>query len=182
MDFETATELKEIRSAIRELCARFPGEYWRALEPSTYPSEFVDALTKDGWLAALEQAERTASRAAAEQVKQRQTMPALVAGFCQLGEVDRRSFLRAAFDSFPASSFTELHTATKPRKLDYEHADIYMRVMTDAEEFRSLGFVTAGTAEDFLDVHPLDFFQREIASDDSLSTHSTWTRVCFVRK
>ena len=84
----------------------------------------------------LEQAERSANRAAVEQVKQRQTMPALVAGFCQLGEVDRRSFLRAVFDSFPASSFIELHTATKPRKLDYEHADIYMRVMTDAEEFR----------------------------------------------
>jgi alkylation response protein AidB-like acyl-CoA dehydrogenase len=53
MDFSPAPELAEIRSAVRELCARFPGEYWRALEPDRYPEEFVAALTADGWLAAL---------------------------------------------------------------------------------------------------------------------------------
>jgi acyl-CoA dehydrogenase len=49
----TDEELAEIRSAVRELCARYPGEYWRRLEPSTYPTEFVDELTRSGWLAAL---------------------------------------------------------------------------------------------------------------------------------
>jgi acyl-CoA dehydrogenase len=53
MDFSLPPELGEIRGAVRALCARFPGEYWRALEPDRYPDEFVDALTKDGWLAAL---------------------------------------------------------------------------------------------------------------------------------
>ena len=53
MDFTLAPELDEIRTGVRELCSKFPGEYWRALEPSTYPTEFVEALTKDGWLAAL---------------------------------------------------------------------------------------------------------------------------------
>ena len=53
MNFEAASELAEIRSAVRELCARFPGKYWRALEPDRYPEEFVDALTEAGWLAAL---------------------------------------------------------------------------------------------------------------------------------
>jgi acyl-CoA dehydrogenase len=38
---------------VRELCDRFPGEYWRALEPDRYPEEFVKALTDAGWLAAL---------------------------------------------------------------------------------------------------------------------------------
>ena len=38
---------------MRELCERFPGEYWRALEPDRYPEEFVAALTENGWLAAL---------------------------------------------------------------------------------------------------------------------------------
>ncbi|TML68967.1 MAG: acyl-CoA dehydrogenase [Actinobacteria bacterium] len=33
--------------------AEFPGEYWRALEPDRYPEDFVAALTRDGWLAAL---------------------------------------------------------------------------------------------------------------------------------
>jgi acyl-CoA dehydrogenase len=53
MDFAPPEELEEIRAAVRELCSRFPGEYWRSLEPDTYPEEFVRALTENGWLAAL---------------------------------------------------------------------------------------------------------------------------------
>ena len=53
MDFSHAPELTEIRVAVRELCAGFPGEYWRALEPDLYPEAFVKALTENGWLAAL---------------------------------------------------------------------------------------------------------------------------------
>ena len=53
MDFTVPAELAEIRSAVRELCSRFPGEYWRELEPDRYPEEFVAALTEHGWLAAL---------------------------------------------------------------------------------------------------------------------------------
>ena len=53
MDFAPAEELAGIRTAVRELCSRFPGEYWRGLEPDTYPEEFVRALTENGWLAAL---------------------------------------------------------------------------------------------------------------------------------
>ncbi|MDX6474287.1 MAG: acyl-CoA dehydrogenase, partial [Gaiellaceae bacterium] len=34
-------ELTQIRLAVRELCARFPDAYWRALEPDRYPDEFV---------------------------------------------------------------------------------------------------------------------------------------------
>lgn len=44
----------EIRSAVRELCAHFPPEYFRAIdEQRAYPEQFVNALTKAGWLAAL---------------------------------------------------------------------------------------------------------------------------------
>ena len=44
----------EIRSAVRELCARFPDEYWREVDrEESYPQAFVDALTDAGWLAAL---------------------------------------------------------------------------------------------------------------------------------
>jgi alkylation response protein AidB-like acyl-CoA dehydrogenase len=53
VNFQQAPDLVEIRSAVRELCADFPGEYWRALEPDRYPEEFVAALTEAGWLAAL---------------------------------------------------------------------------------------------------------------------------------
>ena len=53
MRFELPVELVEIRAAVGELCARFPGEYWRALEPDGYPEEFVTALTENGWLGVL---------------------------------------------------------------------------------------------------------------------------------
>jgi acyl-CoA dehydrogenase len=46
-------EVAAVRAAIRELCASFGISYWRALEPDRYPHAFVDALTRDGWLAAL---------------------------------------------------------------------------------------------------------------------------------
>src|SRR5258708_1400271 len=44
----------DIRAAVHELCTKFPGEYWRKLDQTrTYPSEFVEALTQAGFLAAL---------------------------------------------------------------------------------------------------------------------------------
>jgi acyl-CoA dehydrogenase len=47
-------EIAGIRQAVRALCAGFPGEYWRTLDRDrAYPTEFVDALTKGGFLAAL---------------------------------------------------------------------------------------------------------------------------------
>lgn len=33
MDFEEPQEIADVRAAIRDLCSRFPGEYWRGLEP-----------------------------------------------------------------------------------------------------------------------------------------------------
>jgi acyl-CoA dehydrogenase len=50
-----ATELHhELRLAVRDLCGRFPGEYWRKVdEARDYPEEFVRTLTEAGWLAAL---------------------------------------------------------------------------------------------------------------------------------
>lgn len=45
---------QEIRDAVAKLCAGFPGEYWRDLDRErTYPSEFVSALTEQGFLSAL---------------------------------------------------------------------------------------------------------------------------------
>ncbi|OLB73807.1 MAG: acyl-CoA dehydrogenase [Alphaproteobacteria bacterium 13_2_20CM_2_64_7] len=47
-------DLAQIRESVRALCAKFPGEYWRALDRERgYPTEFVAALTKAGFLAAL---------------------------------------------------------------------------------------------------------------------------------
>src|SRR5258706_10760708 len=49
-----ADPYQELHSALRELCAQFPAEYFRRVdERRAYPEEFVDALTRAGWLAAL---------------------------------------------------------------------------------------------------------------------------------
>ena len=49
-----ATVHDSVRSAVRELCARFGNEYWRrADEQRAYPEEFVAALTEAGYLACL---------------------------------------------------------------------------------------------------------------------------------
>jgi len=47
------SDYADIRAAVSALCSRFPGEYWRGLEPDGYPDEFVAALTAGGWLAVL---------------------------------------------------------------------------------------------------------------------------------
>ena len=44
----------DIRSGVRALCAEFPDEYFRRIDAErAYPVDFVAALTKAGWLAAL---------------------------------------------------------------------------------------------------------------------------------
>ncbi len=44
----------EIREAIRQLCLKFEGAYWRELDRERgYPTKFVQALTDAGWLATL---------------------------------------------------------------------------------------------------------------------------------
>ena len=44
----------EIRDAVRALCTAFPDAYHRDVDSRrAYPEEFVDALTRAGWLAAL---------------------------------------------------------------------------------------------------------------------------------
>src|ERR1700727_2059167 len=47
-------EHAEIREAVAKLCAQFPGEYWRKIDREmAYPSGFVDALAKAGYLSVL---------------------------------------------------------------------------------------------------------------------------------
>ncbi|MCC7047401.1 MAG: acyl-CoA/acyl-ACP dehydrogenase [Alphaproteobacteria bacterium] len=44
----------DIRGLVRRICADFPGAYWRDLDArEAYPTEFVAALTRAGFLAAL---------------------------------------------------------------------------------------------------------------------------------
>ena len=42
-----------IRTEVRRLCDKYGNEYWRGLEPSTYPEELVGELTAQGCLGSL---------------------------------------------------------------------------------------------------------------------------------
>ena len=54
MSLRPSDQHRQIREAVREVCSDFQGEYWRKLDAvQGYPTEFVDALTRGGWLAAL---------------------------------------------------------------------------------------------------------------------------------
>ena len=47
-------DFQDIRDGIRALCAQFPDEYHRKVDAERgYPEAFVDALTREGWMAAL---------------------------------------------------------------------------------------------------------------------------------
>ena len=51
-------EFADIRTSVRALCAKFPGEYWRVLDRErAYPTEFVAALLpmtgRRSWMGAI---------------------------------------------------------------------------------------------------------------------------------
>ncbi|MEK6243147.1 MAG: acyl-CoA dehydrogenase family protein [Pseudomonadota bacterium] len=51
---ELGEDYAEIRDSVRRICADFPDDYWRDLdEREAYPTEFVQALTRAGYLGAL---------------------------------------------------------------------------------------------------------------------------------
>ncbi len=54
VSIQLGEDFPEIRESVRRICGDFPGAYWRGLEESeAYPTEFVRALTKAGFLGAL---------------------------------------------------------------------------------------------------------------------------------
>ena len=52
--FDPTAEHAGIRAGVAQICAAFPGEYWRACDRErSYPKAFVDALAAAGYLAAM---------------------------------------------------------------------------------------------------------------------------------
>ncbi len=51
MEFTDDSEHAPIRAAIREICARFPDDYWAEADAThTFPWAFYDALAGGGWI------------------------------------------------------------------------------------------------------------------------------------
>ena len=51
VSFALGEDYPELRDAVRAICAKYPGEYWRGLEErSEYPTAFVNDLTAGGYL------------------------------------------------------------------------------------------------------------------------------------
>ena len=49
IEIDTSGQYPELRRGVRQLCARFPGEYWRRLDGERgYPVAFVEAMTGAG--------------------------------------------------------------------------------------------------------------------------------------
>jgi acyl-CoA dehydrogenase len=54
LTMQLGEDFPEIRESVRRVCADFPESYWRAKDDEHgYPTEFIDALTQAGFLAAL---------------------------------------------------------------------------------------------------------------------------------
>src|SRR5499427_355536 len=54
MNLTLTDEQRALRDGVADICERYPGEYWRALDVKReYPEAFVDDLTKAGYLGAL---------------------------------------------------------------------------------------------------------------------------------
>lgn len=54
MDFEYNELQNDIRSSVRQLCARYDLEYWRKCDQEkAYPEEFVREMSQAGWLGVL---------------------------------------------------------------------------------------------------------------------------------
>ena len=52
--FESSTDHADIRDGVAQVCALFPGPYWRDLDTRrAYPGEFVKALSEAGYLSAM---------------------------------------------------------------------------------------------------------------------------------
>lgn len=52
--FDLNAEHAELRAGVARVCAEFPGSYWRDLDSRrAYPDDFVQALIREGWLAAM---------------------------------------------------------------------------------------------------------------------------------
>ena len=52
--FDPTAEFSAIRQGVARVCAGFPGPYWRDLDTRrAYPKDFVDALMRAGYLAAM---------------------------------------------------------------------------------------------------------------------------------
>jgi alkylation response protein AidB-like acyl-CoA dehydrogenase len=51
VDFTEDPDHRAIRAAVREVCARFPDEYWAERDEShTFPWDFYAAMAKGGWI------------------------------------------------------------------------------------------------------------------------------------
>lgn len=54
ISIENDSLIQHLRESVRHICKRFPDEYWRKLdEVDGYPTEFVEEITKAGFLSAL---------------------------------------------------------------------------------------------------------------------------------
>jgi hypothetical protein len=85
---------------------------------------------------ALAREQARAVRREEETVQRQERINAIIDGYRQLGERDRRAVILNIVDAVPDSCFPALIAAARPARLDYDRADIYLQVTSKTEVFR----------------------------------------------
>jgi len=80
-------------------------------------------------------------------------LESLIADFRRLGDTNKTLFLRTVVDSIPADALISVHAALQPQKLDYELADIFLKVTTKSEHFRLRGCAKEPFTVDWIHRH-----------------------------
>jgi FkbM family methyltransferase len=87
-------------------------------------------------------------------------LESLVADFRRLNDTKKTLFLRTVGDGIPADALIAVHAMLQPQKLDYDQADIYLKVTTKSENFR----LRACAKEPFT----IDWIHRHVGAGDVL--------------
>jgi FkbM family methyltransferase len=105
-------------------------------DPQSYAARLARTMMRPRTRNVLKPAPQQPTQSPTRDVVRQQRLERATADFQKMGEVDRRQFFHAVVNDIPLASYVELHAAGKPQRLDYEHADIYLRVTNKTEMFR----------------------------------------------
>jgi len=147
---------------VRPRLARRAAELERAAhaDPQSYAAKLARTMMRPRTRYARKPVSPRQARHAGGDVVRQQRLERAIADVRKMGEVDRRQFFHAVVADIPLASYVEIHAAGKPQRLDYEHADIHLRVTNKTEMFR----VKACAKEPFT----IDWIHNQIGNGDVL--------------
>ena len=132
----------------------------KRLEPRVAAFAEQAAAEKQRKLSTRRGSAKKGGRSKKEWGERQERIAAAAEVFHWMGDADRRAVLERILGDIPPGSFVDLIAANKPRRLDYPHAEIYLRVTSKTEVFR----VKACAKEPFT----VEWIHSRIAANDVL--------------